>query len=66
MIAYEMQLRYVIRDKIQSEKNSVQDKIQLEKILLEKNFVRKKNSPIFSQTAFCLRLNLSWISSALF
>ena len=30
MIAYEIQLRYVIRDKIQSETNSVQDKIQSE------------------------------------
>ena len=33
MIAYEIQLRHVIRDKIQSERNldSVQDKIQSEK-----------------------------------
>ena len=32
MIAYEIQLRYVIRDKIQSETNTVQDKIQSKKI----------------------------------
>ena len=31
MIAYEIQLQYVIRDKIQSETNSVRDKIQSEK-----------------------------------
>ena len=30
MIAYEIQLWYVIRDKIQSETDSVQDKIQSE------------------------------------
>ena len=30
MIAYEIQLQYVIRDKIRSETKSVQDKIQSE------------------------------------
>ena len=42
MNAYEIQLRYVIRDKIQSKTNSVQDKIQSEtKFSLKK---KKKNS----------------------
>ena len=48
MIAYQIQLRYVIREKIQSEtKNSVRNKIQSKTkseknvFLLEKNFVRK-------------------------
>ena len=60
MIAYEIQLRYVVRDKIQSEKNFVGKKIYQKKILSE------KNSRIFSWTEFCLGLNLSRISSALF
>ena len=53
MIAYEIQLRYVVRDKIQS-----QDK----KIFVRKKFYRKINfsekiSWILSQTEFCLALN---------
>ena len=55
MIAYEIQLRYVIRDKIQSKTNSVQDKIQSEKkFCWKKNFIGKK-SQVCSQTEFCLR-----------
>ena len=42
MIAYEIQMRYVIRDKIQSETNSVKEKIQEKKILLKKKIFRKK------------------------
>ena len=42
MIIYEIQLRYLIRDKIQSETNSVQHKIQsekkIEKFFSDKNF----------------------------
>ena len=56
MIAYEIQLRYVIRDKIQAKtkfslrQNSVQDKIQSETksekntFLLEKKYCKKKIS----------------------
>ena len=54
MIAYEIQLWYVIRDKIQSETNSFRDKIQskakfsqeknFEKNYWKKNFVGKKLS----------------------
>ena len=62
MIAYEIQLRYVIRDKFSLRQNSVQDKIQSEtnsvqdKIQSEKKFFpdhQKKNS----QMEFCLRRN---------
>ena len=49
MIAYEIQLRYAIQDKIQSEtENSVRDKIQFEiksekkKKIVRKKIVRKK------------------------
>ena len=71
MIAYEIKLRYVIRDKIQSKtksslrQNSVQDKIQSktksENFFHQKknfcwgNFVRIENSQILSWTEFCLR-----------
>ena len=37
MIAYEIQLWYVIRDKIQSKKKSEKQVFMSEKILLEKN-----------------------------
>ena len=69
MFMYEIQLQYVIRGKIQSETNSVRDKIQsginsvLDKI---QEIFSDKNSQIFSETEFSLRLNLSRISSALF
>ena len=49
MIAYEIQLGYVIRDKFSPRQNPVQDKIQSKKksekkiFLLGKNFVGKKN-----------------------
>ena len=70
MIAYEIQLRHVIRDKIQSEtkfsqrQNPVQDKFQSEKkskknFFTKKIFVRKK---ILSETN--LSQTLSQISSA--
>ena len=69
MIAYEIQLRYVIRDKIQSETNSVRDKIG-ENIIAEK-FCRKKNSQIFfldwilsltlSQTEFVLDFQCAFL-----
>ena len=56
MIAYEIELRYVIRDKIQSEtksstrQNSVRDKIQSKtKFSLRKNWEKK----------FCWKKNLS-------
>ena len=62
MIAHEIQLRYVIRDKIQSETKFSRKKNFYQK----KNFARKRNSQIFSQTEFHLGLNLSQISSALF
>ena len=52
MSAYEIQLRYVIRDKIQSETNSARDKIQ--EIIFGQNFVRKK---YFSEKRFGLGLN---------
>ena len=63
MIAYEIQLRYVIRDKIQSKTNSVQNKIQSKKILSGKKICQKKNSWIFSWTGFCLGLHFvsDWI-----
>ena len=48
MIAYEIQLRYVIRDKIQSETKFSPKKILSEK----KDVIRKKYSWIFSQTEF--------------
>ena len=63
MIAYEIQLRYVIRDKIQSET----------KFLKKKKIIEKKSCwGKSSWTEFCLILNfilvqiLSWISSAFF
>ena len=37
MIAYEIQLQYVIRDKIQSEEKSEKKNVLLEKKLSEKN-----------------------------
>ena len=46
MIVHEIQLRYVIRDKIQSETKS--------EILSGKKFYQKKNSRSLSQTEFCL------------
>ena len=59
MIAYEIQLRYVIgdkiQDKIQSRQNPVRDKIQPEKkpkkkiLLLEKKIVRKNLSRMLSR-----------------
>ena len=72
MIAYEIQLQYVIRDKIQCEtKTSVQDEIQSEtksekkNFLSVKNFVRKKLlqmlsriSSELSQTNRCLLADL--------
>ena len=42
MTAYEIQLRYVIRDKIQSETNSARDKIREFFFYRKNNFVRKK------------------------
>ena len=54
MIAYEIQLRYVIRDKIR-------DKIQCEKEICPKINCRKKNSQIWSRTELFSR-----ISSAFF
>ena len=63
MIAHEIQLQHVIRDKIQSKTNSVRDKIQSEtkfnqkKINFGKKILSEKNSWIFSQTDFCLRLH---------
>ena len=59
MISYELQLRYVILDKIQSE--SVRDKIFEKKKLLEKNLL-EKNSQIFSHTKFCLRFPVHFLS----
>ena len=62
MIACEIQLRYVIRDKIQSKTNSVRDKIQSEtkflseKIFFEKNFYWEK-SLAKKNLRFYLRLN---------
>ena len=58
MIAYEVQLQYVIWDKIQFEtKNSVRDKIQEKHFLLEKKIVQKKKK-------LPEKKMLSWISSA--
>ena len=64
MIAYEIQLRYVIRDKIQSETNSVRDKIWSETkpknflpskfFFVRKKFLKEKKSRILSWTEFCL------------
>ena len=67
MIAYEIQLRYVIRDKIQSEKQSKKNIF-----CWEKNFVRKKylsqissrtdsNQSELSRTNQCLSQQLSGI-----
>ena len=52
MIAYEMQLRYVILDRIQSETNSVQDKIQSE----------KKSENFFLANKFFFKENFLWKS----
>ena len=75
MIAYEIQLGYVIRDKIQSEikftpnqseakfsprQNSVRKKISLKKKFSQKICCQKINSQIFSQTEFSLRCCLGF------
>ena len=74
MIGYEIQLQYVIRDKIQSETNSVQDKIWSKtKFRLRQNlsiffyfgkkiFVRKEISQILSQTKILSRTEF-WLGS---
>ena len=72
MIANEIQLRYIIRDKTQSETNSVRDKSQSKKIsenffpaiffqrkFFEKNFVRKKILRYFLGLNFVLDCILS-------
>ena len=76
MIAYEIQLRYVISDKIQSETNSVQDKIQSEKkSSLRKNrakilfswkkiFVKKYFSQTLSRIS-SVQSELSWTNQCL-
>ena len=67
MIAYEIQLRYVIRDKIQSG-TSVRDKIESETIFLfcqKKNFVEKFFFSDFGSDRI-LSQTLSRISSVLF
>ena len=62
MIAYEIQLRYVIRDKFSPRENSVGRNFSGIKILLEKKFCRKKNSQIFSWTEFCLGFPVCFLS----
>ena len=56
MIAYEIQLQYVIRDKIQSENFFLTIFFLLEKNFIGKKILsEKKNSRILSRTEFCLR-----------
>ena len=74
MIPYEIQLRYVIRDKIQSETNSVQEKIQSGgKFCQKKNFIGKKilryfpglnfvSDCILSQTEFVSDFQCTFLS----
>ena len=68
MIVYEIHLRYVIRDKIQSETNSVRDKIQSKtksENFFPFFFLSRKNSWILSRTEFYFRVpvHFFWVVS---
>ena len=59
MIAYEIQLRYVIRDKIQSETKSEKKNFLSEKRFCQKKIVRKKFVPYIVSDFQCAKWAVS-------